>query len=125
MLKHYTIWVLCYDKNEDVRKNETLKEFWNSYEEEISTTHNNQNKEDRFSKMGVFKNKKQTFEWNKKSANQGIAQAQYNLGVDYVYGVGTQVDPVKAAYWIEQAYENGSEKASGFWAENKLWYYKK
>jgi len=44
-------------------------------------------------------------------ANQGIARAQYNLGVLYVNGEGVRQDKVKAREWYEQAAVQGHVRA--------------
>ena len=41
--------------------------------------------------------------WYTKSAEQGHAKAQYNLGIMYENGEGTPVDNAKAAYWFMQS----------------------
>jgi len=60
-------------------------------------------------------------------ARQGLANAQYGLGVLYYNGDGVLINKSKAAYWIMAAYENNnpdiSNKASDFWKENELWKY--
>lgn len=65
----------------------------------------------------------QTFDAEKKSAEQGFAAAQCNLGVMYYKGEGTLIDKKKAAYWVKQSYENGSEIAKKVWDELELWKY--
>lgn len=47
------------------------------------------------------------FCWNKKSAEQGYAAAQNNLGVMYNYGEGTLKDPKQAFYWYKKSAEQG------------------
>ena len=45
--------------------------------------------------------------WFKKAAEQGYADAQYNLGVDYDNGEGVPENHVKAVYWYKSAAEQG------------------
>ena len=65
----------------------------------------------------------QSFEENKRLAEQGNADAQNNLGRCYATGQGTLKDPKKAAYWCKKAYENRYEWAKTLWEENELWKY--
>jgi len=65
----------------------------------------------------------QSFNDIKKSAEQGDAKAQFNLGTMYYNGEGTLIDKKQAAYWIKKSYENGFEKAKKVWNENELWKY--
>lgn len=44
-------------------------------------------------------------------ANQGDAEAQYNLGVAYYNGEGVEQSHSKAVYWWKKAAEQGDEKA--------------
>lgn len=46
-----------------------------------------------------------------KSAELGVAQAQYNCGAMYYKGQSTAVDPKKALYWQEKAAERGDADA--------------
>lgn len=53
--------------------------------------------------------------WFKKSAEQGNAKAQYNLGLAYYYGKGVKMKfGTQAAYWLEKACENGNGTACKF-----------
>ena len=54
---------------------------------------------------------KQAFYWYQKSAKQGDAQAQYNLGMLYEYGHGTAVDEEQVLYWYQKSAEQGFEQA--------------
>lgn len=65
----------------------------------------------------------QSFNEMKKSAEQGDAEAQYNLGNMYQYGEGTLTDKKQAAYWIKKAYENGYEDAKLIWDDYELYKY--
>jgi len=72
---------------------------------------------------GTLTDKKQAFYWYKKSAEQGIAEAQFMLGVMYYLGEGTLTDKKQAAYWIKKSYKNGFETAKQVWEEFELWKY--
>ena len=43
----------------------------------------------------------------RKAAEQGLAEAQYNLGVMYQHGGGVDVNYKKAIEWFEKAAEQG------------------
>ena len=47
------------------------------------------------------------FEKTKQKAEQGHAQAQFNLGVMYDIGQGTLKDPKKSFEWYKKAAEQG------------------
>ena len=53
----------------------------------------------------------QAIEWHTKSANQGYAEAQYNLGTMYHNGRGVKQDLNTAKQWLTKACENGYTKA--------------
>jgi len=44
-------------------------------------------------------------------AQQGMRDAQLVTGLLYVYGEGTEKNPVKAKIWLREALRNGSEEA--------------
>jgi TPR repeat protein len=46
-----------------------------------------------------------------KSADQGNAQAQYNLGVCYAQGLGVTRDDEQAVYWVMKAADQGFQDA--------------
>ncbi|QPB43699.1 sel1 repeat family protein [Rodentibacter haemolyticus] len=48
-----------------------------------------------------------TFRWAKKLAEQGVAQAQFNLGLMYANGQGVKQDDTQAVYWYQKAAEQG------------------
>ena len=49
----------------------------------------------------------QSAEWYQKSAEQGHAYAQYNLGHYYLSGTGVQKDEAKAIqWWLKSARQN-------------------
>jgi len=49
--------------------------------------------------------------WYRRSAEQGDAAAQYNLGNMYRWGEGVARDPEEAIRWFRKAGEQGSEPA--------------
>ena len=64
---------------------------------------------------GVPEDDKQAVKWYRLAAEQGVANAQYNLGVMYERGDGVPEDKVLAYMWWNLAAANGDEDAS----ENK------
>ena len=52
--------------------------------------------------------------WYEKAANQGYAQAQYNLGLCYGNGQGVEEDYEKAVFWFEKAANQGYAEAQYF-----------
>ena len=56
---------------------------------------------------GVDVNYKKAIEWYEKAAEQGDAQAQYNLGSMYYNGQGVDVNYKKAFEWFEKAAKQG------------------
>tara|TARA_B110000046_G_scaffold56964_1_gene63492 strand:+ start:1211 stop:1510 length:300 start_codon:yes stop_codon:yes gene_type:complete len=65
----------------------------------------------------------QSFNEIKKSAEEGYAIAQYNLGVMYFNGVGTLTDKKQSADWTRKSCENGYEPAKEFWDKYELYKY--
>ena len=61
--------------------------------------------------------------WYKKSAEQGYAKAQYNLGVMYLIGNGVNKSLSDAKHWLSLAYENGIEDVEILWNKYELWNY--
>ncbi len=53
----------------------------------------------------------QGVKWYRKAAEQGVAQAQYNLGYAYGVGMGVEENPVESMKWFRKAAEQGHEKA--------------
>ena len=49
--------------------------------------------------------------WYRKAAEQGIAKAQFNLGVMYFEGRGVQQDDTEAVAWYRKAAEQGDNSA--------------
>lgn len=60
---------------------------------------------------GVTQDYKQAVYWWTKAANQGIAAAQYNLGVGYYNGKGVARDYKQAVYWYTKAANQGYANA--------------
>ncbi len=60
---------------------------------------------------GVERNIQSSFEWYKKSAEQGYVKAQSGLGWRYASGIGTKKDYKKAFFWYEKAAQQGYAKA--------------
>ncbi|MGK5094993.1 tetratricopeptide repeat protein [Deltaproteobacteria bacterium TL4] len=58
--------------------------------------------------LGVHKNEKEAFRWYKKSAEQGFAPAQVNLGKMYYTGKGVVQDEQEAVRWFQLAAEQGN-----------------
>jgi len=50
-------------------------------------------------------------EWFQKAADQGVASAQYNLGMSYELGVGVEKDIPKAKELYKKAIAQGHQKA--------------
>ena len=50
-------------------------------------------------------------QWYRKAAEQGFAQAQYNLGVMYENGRGVRQDYIQAVQWYRKAAEQGIAQA--------------
>ncbi len=70
--------------------------------------------EEPYRKGNEFRNREdylQTVECYKKAAEQGDAEAQYNLGVCYYTGTGIKEDKEEAAHWYRKAAENGNAMA--------------
>jgi TPR repeat protein len=57
--------------------------------------------------------------WFRKSAEQGLAEAQFSLGVSYDLGQGVPQDYSQAASWYRKAAEQGY--ASAQWSCGKLY----
>ena len=60
---------------------------------------------------GVPKDYKEAFKWYRLSAEQGYAEAQYNLGVLHYHGRGVLQDHEEAAKWWKLAAEQKLEIA--------------
>ncbi len=60
------------------------------------------------------KDYKKAAEWFRKSAEQGYAKAQYNLGAYYYNGTGVERNNLKAFFWFNVAHDNGDKFASAY-----------
>ena len=60
---------------------------------------------------GDEEDRRTAVEWYWKAAEQGLANAQYHLGVCYANGTGTAVNKQEAFYWYKMAAEQGLAKA--------------
>lgn len=65
--------------------------------------------------LGIYMNKEKGVELLRRAAEQGNADAQYNLGDCYYYGEGVAQDYAQAVYWYRQAAEQGNA-----WAQYNL-----
>ena len=61
---------------------------------------------------GVDRDDKEAMKWYRRSAEQGYASAQLNLGYLYDAGLGTQEDDVRAHMWYRVAGTNGDKKGN-------------
>ena len=68
-----------------------------------------------YNNIGLVYNNRRDYvkalEYYKKAAEQGSAQAQFNLGRMYFYGLGTDQDYTKAAEWYQKSSEQGYKPA--------------
>ncbi len=60
---------------------------------------------------GVGQDYKEAVSWYRKSANQGYAKAQYNLGLMYAEGKGVGQDYKEAVSWYRKAAVQGEAEA--------------
>jgi TPR repeat protein len=60
---------------------------------------------------GVPKNDAEAVKWYRRAADQGMADAQYNLGVMYVSGAGVPKNDAEAYFWWNLAAAQGNENA--------------
>ena len=60
---------------------------------------------------GVKQDYKEVVKWFRKAAEQGLAQAQFNLGGMYAIGRGVPLDFAVALKWLQLAAEQGNEIA--------------
>ena len=60
---------------------------------------------------GVTKDYKEAVMWYTKSAEQGLAVAQYCLGLCYAYGQAVTKDMKEAVKWYTKAADQGNESA--------------
>jgi len=61
--------------------------------------------------QGVPQDNKSAVEWYRKAAEQGLAEAQRNLGAMYTEGIGVSIDLVQAYKWFNLAVLAGNENA--------------
>ena len=59
----------------------------------------------------IAKNVPMAVKWYLKSADQGHANSQCNIGVCLYYGQGVEKDEEGAAFWFRQSAEQGHAKA--------------
>ena len=62
---------------------------------------------------GVAQDCEKAVAWYTKAAEQGHAQAQYDLGMMYVKGAGLPQDLVKGYAWLKLVARSGEERSSG------------
>lgn len=60
---------------------------------------------------GVKQSYDRALYWFRQAADQGVANAQYNLGVLYHQGLGTEADVQEAVYWYSRAADGGHPEA--------------
>jgi uncharacterized protein len=60
---------------------------------------------------GVTKDEAEAVKWYRKAAEQGLAVAQYFLGVMYANGSGVTKDETEAVKWHRKAADQGDERA--------------
>jgi hypothetical protein len=53
--------------------------------------------------LGVTQDDVEAVKWFRKAARQGLAPAQYNLGISYSNGQGMVKDPAEAVMWYRKA----------------------
>jgi hypothetical protein len=61
--------------------------------------------------QGVTKDEAEAVNWWRKSAEQGNADAQFNLGLSYDNGLGVTKDEAEAVKWYRKAAEQGNANA--------------
>ena len=57
--------------------------------------------------LGVSRNEEEALHWYRRSAEQGVALAQFNLGLMYANGLGADRDYEQAGAWFRKAAEQG------------------
>lgn len=68
---------------------------------------------------GVERNETQGFNWFRKAADQGHANAQLCVGYCYCEGKGVLKDLSQAVYWLQKSLDNGETKANTYLAVAK------
>ena len=61
-----------------------------------------------FSGNGVAQNAAESAMWDQKAAEQGLAEAQSALGMDFATGLGVEQNEVTAVQWLRKAAEQGN-----------------
>jgi len=64
-----------------------------------------------FATYNTLKDNTDAAKWFRKAAEQGLAKAQFNLGVSYQNGTGVPKDYNEAAKWYRKAAEQGMAEA--------------
>ena len=64
-----------------------------------------------YSGKGVPLNYEKAAHWYQKAADQGNAEAQFQLSHLYTVGLGVMHDYTQARYWVKQAADQGHEQA--------------
>lgn len=64
-----------------------------------------------YSGKGVARDDRQFFLWSRKAADQGLPEAQYNLGIAYYRAIGTERNIDRARQCIISSAENGYANA--------------
>lgn len=72
--------------------------------------------------QGVRQDDAQAAQWFRKAAEQGVAKAQYNLGIAYESGRGVRQDSALAQEWYGKACDNGDQKGCDNYRRLKLGY---
>ena len=57
--------------------------------------------------MRVTKDPKEALMWYRKAADQGDAQAEFNVGAMYASGAGVEPDQSEAFKWYQKSAEHG------------------
>jgi TPR repeat protein len=68
--------------------------------------------------QGVEKNELEAFKWYCMAAQQGLVQAQFNLGVMYENGRGVEKNELEACKWLQMAADQGLREAQ--WALRRV-----
>ena len=61
--------------------------------------------------LGLEKNSEESVKWFRLAAEQGDADAQYNMGCAYSNGEGVKLNKATANAWYQKACANGSQQA--------------
>ena len=59
----------------------------------------------------LIKDNKESLKWLTKSAEQGHSEAQYELGIQYLYGYGVDPNIRESTSWFQKAADNGHKIA--------------